>query len=604
MREYMKQWEPVIGARVGEDIRAIAKSEIADPWSLKFMKAAEAFPEQYRGLPGPSEEIIAGAAKAGSLIVGAGEEVFYFFKGLIEPTTKKITKPGWEITVPKRYPAVSPISVFIVPEYRKWAPYSIIAAPIVYPLEFKAIGAGVKLAGKGIKAVLQTTAKGLYKVVPPAVKAELVGRKLVYPGLPKGMGFQEALKYEAQTLSKVYGVPEATVRQLPTYIAKKRGIYGIYQYHPSTIKVSKLGKPLETLYHEFGHQLGGLKGGTEAFANLFERTWMKARAVWVPRHTWIPRLLGVGEAKVRVVSGVTKLRTASYEAVFKGTIRTERVFFGEVLKPAPRWLMPKFYEKLMPSGVRATFAKYQHIRGAVRPTWMSKTIYEAMPKRFLETKFMTAPQSMQVTMRGFMIGGKEAQWGVGVKRVEQMMMGGRQALRPETLATFKPTLVPQLIFFPAPYVSLAPLVSVGITTTAALESRLAQRPRVGAGLIERVMGRTTISPKLGMAPFSATMPAETVASAVRTQVKQAVRMEQVMGTMAVASTAPALRPLYAPPVFPFIEEPRGRRPRQPVLPDIGKLYRERAFDVRSIVGAVFRGAAGKTSRRRRKRRRG
>jgi len=481
MRRYIKQWEPVAGARLGQDIRGIAKSEIADPWSLKLIKSAEAFPKQYRGLPGPTEDVIAGAAKVGSLIVGAGEEVFYFFKGLVEPTTKKITKPGWEVTVPKHYPPVSPVSVFTVPEYRKWAPYAVIAAPIVYPLEFKAIGAGAKVLGKAAKTVIQTTFKGVHQFAPPAIKAEAM------------------------------------------------------------------------------------------------------------RHATMSRYLGIGEAKVRVVSGVTKLRPASYRAVFKGAVRTERVYFGEVIKPAPRWLMPKFYEKLMPSGVRATFAKYQHIRGAARPTWMSKIAYEAMPRHFLETRFITTPLSRQITMRGLEVGTKKAQWGVGVKRVEQMIMGGRQALRPETLATFKPTLVPHLIWFPAPQLPLMPLTSVGITTTVALAPRLMRGPRVGIRSIGQVMGRAAVSPGLVLAPLAATMPVVTAASAVSTQVKQAAMIEQVMGTMAAVSTAPALRTPYAPPIFSIFDEMKRRpRGRAPAL-GIGKLYRERAFDVRSIVDAVFKG---------------
>lgn len=39
--------------------------------------------------------------------------------------------------------------------------------------------------------------------------------------------------------------------------------------------------------------------------------------------------------------------------------------------------------------------------------------------------------------------------------------------------------------------------------------------------------------------------------------------------------------------FPEEMEPK-RRPRQPVLPDIGKIYRERVFDVGDIFKAIFK----------------
>lgn len=480
-RDYMKQWGRVAGARLEQDIRAIAEGEIADPWSLKFMKAAEAFPKQYRWLPGPSEDIIAGMAKAGSILVGSVEEVFGFFKGLGEPTTKTIKKPEWEVTIPKQRPPVSLITVFTMPEYRKWSPYAFIAAPIMIPLEFKAFGLGTKVAGKAAKTIIQTAFKGAYRFAPTVIKAEAM------------------------------------------------------------------------------------------------------------RHATISRYLGIGEGRLRVVSGATKLRAGSYEAMLKGTTRIETAYFGEVIKPAPRWLMPKFYEKLMPSRIRAAFMKYQHIRGAARPTWISKAAYEAMPKRFLELRVMPVQaQAAQATLRGFEIGKKQATWGVGVKRVERVLLGGRQALRPETLAKFKPSVFPEMIYFPATYPMVTPLAGAAVTVGHVLSGW--QAMAAPAPPKPPVRMRTPVSfPIFKGVPRYREIEGFKAETATATMARMAQQQRQA--AMVTPLAAPRTPRAFLTP-FPFAE--RGRRPTRPRIPfrDPFGLYRHRRFPME-----LFPMRAGRKRRR-------
>lgn len=469
-KAYMVQWGDVITAKREQELRAEAQKAMEKPFSLEVMERAELFPEQYRGLPGPTEDIIAGVAKVGGLIIGTGEELVRLpgsiarLFGVGEPETTTITKPFGEITFPKTRPPVSflsalPLPYFGVPEYAKWGPYAIPAAMIVLPLEIKAFSAGAKLAGTAFKTVVQAPFKGLATVAPIGVKTQLIAHP---------------------TISRILGVAAPRVKTVPGVVVSK---FGQYQ---STIEPGVFGVP-----------------------------------------------------------------------------RTEVAMIGGVMKPAPRWLMPSVFERLMPSAVRAKFYALQAVRGAVKPQWTPLAAYEAMPKSFMQV----AVRPGVMGLRAFEVGKKQTLFVAGVKRTEPLIMGGRTAMSLEQLIglKFKPTFVPYL-FRTEPLLGpfISPAMGVGAAMATAYKPLALYDTRI----------KSTVETKLKEVPFvqktPATGPMMMMASATKAQMEmgtmeaQAQAMAQVQKLMqgqALKSMQVLSTHLMALPPFVW-PEPAPRRLRE------------------------------------------
>lgn len=247
--EYMTQWEPVIAKRA-------PPPELKKPVSLKLMEAAHAFPEKMSigigrfpkpifdlGIPEiRGEDIIGAMAMGGSAIVGTFEELGMSLAGMF----KRESVAGYA-------PAPSPFAIAMIPEYReKYWPGALIAAPIIFPLEAKAMGAGIKLVGMPIKTVVQAPFKALAKIAPPAVKTELklhqtIARVLGVRGeyvriyTPAKVGATQILGPEEQFRIKYITTYKGT--KIVPLTDSMRGLYKPMPWAQIRIDVGKIFKP-------------------------------------------------------------------------------------------------------------------------------------------------------------------------------------------------------------------------------------------------------------------------------------------------------------------------------------------------------------------------
>lgn len=283
---------------------------------------------------------------------------------------------------------------------------------------------------------------------------------------------------------------------------------------------------------------------------------------YVAVHPTISRMIGIGGKTVKVVPGViSKKPFMRYQAtteILFDVPRVETAMIGFEVRPAARWLMPKIFERAMPSKVRAKFYTFQAVRGAVKPRMIPSAVLDDIPKFFIKI----IKKGDIIGLKAWEIKKKKALFAVAAIKTEKMILGGRPAIGFEPL-TRELTRVKQVpIFFPieTPLAAITP--AAGILT------------RMGVGVIPDVMKRGKPQPKVrfevmpiekvkpayGVFTFPEFKEASMVATAIMSKAEQAQRTTTTqMASFQMPMTR--LRPIR-PIILGRAERRRAAKPRK------------------------------------------
>lgn len=319
----------------------------------------------------------------------------------------------------------------------------------------------------------------------------------------------------------------------------------------------------------------------------------------ITKHQRIARWLGLPEEYVKVRPPVFVQKTRDvWVKVMAGTEKGYAEIGGavsDIFKPAPRWLVPKWMERLMPSQVRVRFYGWQAIRGAARPSWMTKSTYDAIAKSAVQYTARWEGPMISQTFRGIALGPKKA---IAIAAVQQSeafalkvgMHSPSLAGVSSELAQVSSRMVPAPFMFVDTFVSdifsAAMGVGAGVASTVVFGTR--ERLKAPTRLWEGVVELPTYEPiEIGAVfPISISREAQATKTAttqiMKTTQAQQLQLQMQMRTPTMRFRVPSvpfreekLRPIYpiSPPKLPRF------RPLERVWP-VGKI--EKLFEVRGV----------------------
>lgn len=163
-----------------------------------------------------------------------------------------------------------------------------------------------------------------------------------------------------------------------------------------------------------GKVVGWAGGKAKAGVRLTAKKLLPEGVKWelITKQQRLARLLGLPEeyVKVRPSVFVGKTRDVWMKAVTEGGKGYAEVggAVREIFKPAPRWLIPKWMEKLTPSWFRTKYYAAQVIRRAAKPEWMTKSAYESIVKSSAELVVKWDGPMLTQTLRTVISGSKKS----------------------------------------------------------------------------------------------------------------------------------------------------------------------------------------------------